>query len=77
MLSEDELIQQLYQTTRIFSKSLNKVLAESEIFGSEWTISKIIEELGGISQLELIERLGTKPAAVSKALKKLEKKIIY
>ena len=74
--SEDHLIQQLYQTMRVFSKTLNNTISDSGIYSSEWTILKLVREHGGISQSEIIDYLGVEPAAISKTLSRLEKKQI-
>ena len=72
--SEDRLIQQLYQTIRTLSKTLNSDICSSGIYSSEWTILKLVKEHAGVSQLEIIEYLGVEPAAISKTMSKLEKK---
>ena len=72
--SEDRLIQQMYQTMRAFSKTLNNKIAATGIYSSEWSILKLVQEHEGVSQLELIAYLCVEPAAVSKTLSRLEKK---
>jgi len=72
--AEDRLIHQLYQTLRVFSKTLNTAICASGIYSSEWTVLKLVKEHGTISQVEMIEYLGVEPAAISKTLAKLEKK---
>lgn len=72
--TSDLLIHQLYQTTRAIAKNLNATLTEYGIFGSEWTILKIIKEKGSMTQVALANYLNIEPAAISKSLAKLEKK---
>ena len=74
MYSEDHLVQQMCQTTRAFSKTLNNRICWSGVYNSEWTILRQLRDLDGISELELSEYLGVEPAAISKTLAKLEKK---
>lgn len=76
MYSEDHLVQQMCQTTRAFSKTLNNRICWSGVYNSEWTILRQVRDHDGISQLELSEYLGVEPAAISKTLSKLEQKHI-
>ncbi|MBP2651479.1 MAG: transcriptional regulator, MarR family [Firmicutes bacterium] len=70
----DQLMHQLYQTTRAISKSLNHMLESQGLFSSEWTIIKVIKEQGSMSQTSLANYLNIEPAAISKSLFKLEQK---
>ncbi|MBP2652937.1 MAG: transcriptional regulator, MarR family [Firmicutes bacterium] len=74
METTDRVMHQLYQTTRIISKSVNKMLESHGLFSSEWTIIKVIKERGSMSQATLANYLNIEPAAISKSLFKLEKK---
>lgn len=76
MEKSDQLIHQLYQTTRALSKSLNHLLGEYGLFSSEWTIIKTIKDHGEMTQGYLAERLNIEPAAISRSLAKLEHKMI-
>ena len=76
--SDDLLIQGMHRTVRVFAKALNTALSPIGFYSSEWTIIKAIKERQGLSQAELASFLDIEPAAISKALTRLEKKdIIY
>lgn len=70
----DKLVHQLYQTTRAMSKSVNRALDSTNIYGSEWTILKAIHTQGTMTQTALANYLNIEPAAISKTLRQLEKK---
>lgn len=70
----DRLVHQLYQTTRAMSKSINRALDSTNIYGSEWTILKTINTDGTMTQTALANYLSIEPAAISKTLRQLEKK---
>lgn len=70
----DRLIHQLYQTMRLFSKTLNQKIAATGIYGSEWTILNLIHHRQDCAQTALSQYLGVEPAAISKTLTKMEKK---
>ena len=70
----DKLVHQLYQTTRAMSKSVNRALDSTNIYGSEWTILKTIHTQGTMTQTALANYLNIEPAAISKTLRQLEKK---
>lgn len=72
----DDLVHQIYQTTRVISKSLNLELTCCGLFSSEWTIIKVIKKHGSMTQVSLADFLNIEPAAISKSLAKLEKKEI-
>lgn len=73
-----DLIHELYQTARMYSKTLNSIISSYGIYSSEWTLLHIIFEKGECSQSEMIRHLGVEPAAVSKTLTKMENKgLIY
>ncbi len=72
---DDELIHQLYQTMRAFSKTLNNEIYATGVYSSEWSILKLVKEQeGSFSQLELANMLNVEPAAISKTLTKMEEK---
>ena len=70
----DRLIHQLYQTIRLFSKTLNQEIADTGIYSSEWTILNLIHHREDCAQTALSQYLGVEPAAISKTLTKMEKK---
>ena len=70
----DRLIHQLYQTMRLFSKTLNQEIADTGIYSSEWTILNLIHHREDCAQTALSQYLGVEPAAISKTLTKMEKK---
>lgn len=72
----DMLIHQLYQTTRAITKSINRSLDATDIYGSEWAILKIIHERGTMTQTALANYLNIEPAAISKTIRQLEKKFL-
>ena len=69
-----KLVHQLYQTTRSMSKSINRALDSTNIYGSEWIILKTIRTQGTMTQTVLANYLNIEPAAISKTLRQLEKK---
>lgn len=71
---DDQLIHQLYQTMRAFSKTLNNEIFTTGVFSSEWSVLKMVKEHEAISQLELANMLNVEPAAISKTLTKMAKK---
>ena len=71
---DDQLIHQLYQTIRAFSKTLNNEIFMNGVYSSEWSVLKMVREHEAISQLELANALNVEPAAISKTLTKMEKK---
>lgn len=71
---DDQLIHQLYQTMRAFSKTLNNEIFMNGVYSSEWSVLKMLREHEAISQLELANALNVEPAAISKTLTKMEKK---
>ncbi|MBU2703576.1 DNA-binding MarR family transcriptional regulator [Sporomusaceae bacterium BoRhaA] len=74
MEKTDALVRQLYQTTRIITKELNRLLGQYELHSSEWTVIASIREKGVVSQIILAEHLNIEPSAISKSLVALEKK---
>ena len=72
--NSDRLIHQLYQTMRLFSKTLNQEIADTGIYSSEWTILNLIHHREDCAQTALSQYLGVEPAAISKTLTKMEKK---
>ena len=71
---DDELIHQIYVTTRLFSKTLNNDIYKSGIYSSEWSVLNAVKRHNGIAQLDLIADIEAAPAAISKTLAKLEQK---
>lgn len=71
---DDQLIHQLYQTMRAFSKTLNNEIFTTGVFSSEWYVLKMVKEHESISQLELANILNVEPAAISKTLTKMANK---
>lgn len=69
-----KLVHQLYQTTRAMSKSINRALDSTNIYGSEWIILKTVHTQGTMTQTALANYLNIEPAAISKTLRQLEKK---
>lgn len=74
MRDVDRLIHQLYQTTRIMSKVVNRALESTNIYSSEWTIIRTIYNRGTMTQSTLASYLNIEPAAISKSLRQLEGK---
>lgn len=68
------LLHQLYQTTRIISKGLNKRLEPLGIYTSEWSIILLLKENGVMTQVGLANYLNIEPPAITNSLNKLEKK---
>lgn len=71
---DDNCIHQLYQTVRLFSKTLNNRISNTGIYGSEWTVIKLLYSHPNMSQQDMINYLQVEGAAISKTLKKLEEK---
>lgn len=74
MKTTDDVIRQMYQTTRIISVSLNEILEPYGLFSSEWAIITVIKEKGLMSQISLANYLNIEPPAISKSLMSLERK---
>ena len=74
MKTTDDIIRQLYQTTRIISATLNQILEPYGIYNSEWTIIAAIKEKDAMSQVALANYLNIEPPAISKTLVHLERK---
>jgi len=64
----------LFQTTRAISQGVNQTLAKYGLYSSEWSIIVAIKVTGPISQIALANYLNIEPPAISRTLKKLEKK---
>lgn len=56
------------------SKSVNRALYSTNIYGSEWTILKTIHDQGTMTQTALANYLNIEPAAISKTIRQLMKK---
>ncbi len=74
MEKTDAVIRQLYQTTRIITKEMNRLLEQYGLHSAEWTVIASIKENGVVSQVILAEHLNIEPSAISKSLNALEKK---
>ena len=74
MKTTDNVIRQLYQTTRIISARLNQILEPYGIHNSEWTIIAAIKQKDAMSQVALANYLNIEPPAISKSLVNLERK---
>jgi MarR family transcriptional regulator for hemolysin len=68
------MIYQLYQTPRLYTKTLNNELREMGIYTSEWSVLSIIGQHKIVAQSDLVKYLEVEPAAISKTMSKLEKK---
>ena len=71
---DDELIRQLFCTTRIFSRTLNGCVAPLGIHSSEWMVLNFIHLQDGIAQADLIRYFKVEAAAITRTLSRLEKK---
>lgn len=71
---DDELIRQLFCTTRMFSRSLNGCVAPLGLHSSEWMVLNFIHLNNGIAQAELIRYFKVEAAAITRTLSRLEKK---
>lgn len=56
------------------SKSVNRSLDSTNIYGSEWTVLKTIHDQGTMTQTALANYLNIEPAAISKTIRQLVKK---
>lgn len=56
------------------SKSINRSLDSTNIYGSEWTILKTIHDQGTMTQTALANYLNIEPAAISKTIRQLVNK---
>lgn len=74
MKTTEQIIHQLYQTTRIISTGLNQQLEPCGIFSSEWAIITTVKTQGTMSQTALANYLHIEPPAISKSLANLERK---
>ena len=71
---DDELIRQLFCTTRIFSRTLNGCVAPLGLHSSEWMVLNFIHLNDGIAQADLIRYFKVEAAAITRTLSRLEKK---
>lgn len=71
---DDELIRQLFCTTRIFSRTLNGCVAPLGLHSSEWMVLHFIHLHDGIAQANLIRYFKVEAAAITRTLSRLEKK---
>ena len=71
---DDELIRQLFCTTRIFSRTLNGCVAPLGLHSSEWMVLNFIHWNDGIAQADLIRYFKVEAAAITRTLSRLEKK---
>ncbi len=74
MKTTEQIIHQLYQTTRIISTDLNQQLEPCGIYSSEWAIITTVKTRGAMSQTALANYLHIEPPAISKSLANLERK---
>lgn len=71
----DEMVMhQLFQLTRIISRSLNNNFNSYNLHFSEWGIILTLQEHGLMTQQELADYLQIEPSAVSRSLVGLQKK---
>lgn len=68
------LIYEIYQTTRAITKSINRALYNTTIYGSEWSILHALKKQGTMTQTALSNYLNIEPAAISKTLRQLIQK---
>lgn len=68
------LLHQLYQTTRVITKGLNRRLEPLGIYTSEWSIILLLKENATMTQVGLANYLNIEPPAITNSLRKLEKK---
>lgn len=73
--SEDHLIQQLYQTMRVFSKTLNNTISDSDL-QLRMTILKLVRSMAGFPSQKSLTIWAWEPWAISKTPSRLEKKQI-
>lgn len=71
---DDELVRQLFCTTRIFSRTLNGCVAPLGLHSSEWMVLNFIHLNSGIAQADLIRHFKVEAAAITRTLSRLEKK---
>lgn len=68
------LIHQIYQTSKALTKSINRALYSTNIYGSEWAIIRAVKQEGTMTQTALSTYLNIEPAAISKTLRQLSQK---
>lgn len=73
-VQNDELIRQLFHTTRLFSRTLNSVVISFGLHSTEWMAFYVVYSRGGMSQAELNRYFKVEPAAVTRTLTRLEGK---
>ncbi|WP_395754432.1 MarR family winged helix-turn-helix transcriptional regulator [uncultured Megasphaera sp.] len=71
---DDELVRQLFCTTRIFSRTLNGCVAPLGLHSSEWMVLNLVYLNGGIAQADLIRYFKVEAAAITRTLSRLGKK---
>ena len=71
---DDELIRQLFCTTRIFSRTLNGCVAPLGLHSSEWMVLNFIHLNDGIAQADLIRYFKVEAAGDYAHVERLEKK---
>lgn len=74
MENSEILLHQLFQTVRVISKGLNKILEPYGLYSSEWSIITVLKQMGPMTQGDLASYLHIEPPAVSRTLVKLEQK---
>lgn len=71
---DDLLIHQCYVMMRLFTKTLNEHLRTYGLYSAEWTIMNYLMHNDHILQSKIAADLEIEPAAISKTLRKMEKK---
>lgn len=74
MNTSDALLHNLYQTTRIVAKGINRLLEPWGLFSSEWSILRVLKLNGPQTQRTLALLLHIEPPAITKSLIRLERK---
>ena len=68
------IMHQIFQLTRIVSRSLNSQFSSYNLHFSEWGIILTLMEKGAVTQRDLSSYLNVEPSAVSRSLVGLQKK---
>lgn len=73
MLDKYNLIHQLNQTTRQFSKSFNERIAPSGLYIAQWTVLSYLQTKGPTSQIQMSQYLNLEAPTLTRTLNRLEK----
>lgn len=73
-IPDDQLIRTLYITMRTFTKGVNDVLKEFDLYSSEWSVLNFVHTHSQITQSEIAAALAVENAAISKTLRNMERK---